>query len=69
MCINLQKHIHAVHKKLKPFQCDICHGYFAQTSSLNLHRKNVHKITDPKKYFIRANDTSENNDDFMSNDF
>jgi hypothetical protein len=39
-----------VHEKLKPFQCDLCGGYFAQTSSLYLHKKKVHSIREPAKH-------------------
>ena len=40
---NLNKHINAIHEKIKPFKCDLCDYACSQKSSMNSHKKHVHE--------------------------
>ncbi|BHF70959.1 hypothetical protein SprV_0401401200 [Sparganum proliferum] len=40
---DLQKHIDAVHKGLRPYKCSICQKLFSQKSSLKRHVEAVHE--------------------------
>ena len=41
--VHLQRHINAIHLKLKPYECDQCKMSFAQKSQLDTHVKIIHQ--------------------------
>ena len=45
----LKKHISAVHEKLKPYQCQICHQFYRYKSTLKTHTHVVHEKLKPHK--------------------
>ena len=46
---HLQRHINAVHLKLKPYVCDQCKKSFSRKDDLNMHIKSVHLKIRPHK--------------------
>ena len=45
----LKSHIAAVHEKLKPYQCQICHQFYRYKSTLKTHTQVVHEKLKPFK--------------------
>ena len=43
----LQRHINAIHLKLKPYECGLCEMSFARKGDLNVHVKVIHQQIRP----------------------
>ena len=39
----MNKHVEAIHKGNKPFECEVCEARFARKGTLHRHVESIHK--------------------------